>query len=357
MADPKKVSFAQLRVGVMAIVAMIIVAVLIFLLTGQKNIFARTFELRTFMSDSGGITEGSPVRLNGILVGDVATLKLSGSKDPRRIVELDMEIKYDFLTEIPKDSMAGIAAANLLGNKFININRGTQANHVAPGDELQSAPVQDIPELLAQSSKLLDEFQGLLKRVDALLSYVESGQGNIGLLLKDKELYTRLNSTIAEAQQILVDVRTGKGTLSRLIYDDTLANDVHATLDKLNAILAELQQGRGTAGKLLKDEALYADLRHATDQFNQLVSDLQAGRGSAGKILKDDRLYNQINQLVAKVDTTVDKLNSGQGTLGQLMVNPQLYESLNGATGELHQLIKDMRANPKKFLRIKLAIF
>ena len=39
------------------------------------------------------------------------------------------------------------------------------------------------------------------------------------------------------------------------------------------------------------------------------------------------------------------------------MVNPQLYESLNGMTGELHGLVKDMRANPKKFLRIKLAIF
>jgi phospholipid/cholesterol/gamma-HCH transport system substrate-binding protein len=39
------------------------------------------------------------------------------------------------------------------------------------------------------------------------------------------------------------------------------------------------------------------------------------------------------------------------------MVNPQLYETLNGATGELHQLIKDMRANPKKFLSIRLTIF
>jgi phospholipid/cholesterol/gamma-HCH transport system substrate-binding protein len=38
-------------------------------------------------------------------------------------------------------------------------------------------------------------------------------------------------------------------------------------------------------------------------------------------------------------------------------VNPQLYESLNGATRELHELMKDFRANPKKFLRIKLALF
>jgi phospholipid/cholesterol/gamma-HCH transport system substrate-binding protein len=357
MADPKKVSFAQLRVGIMAIVAMIIVAVLIFLITGNKNLFRSTFQLRTFMDDSSGMQEGAPVRLNGIPVGDVEALKLTASKDPRRIVEVDMEIRSSFLTEIPKDSRAGISASNLLGDKFINISKGMQADHVQPGDEIRSVPNQDIPELMAQSAGLLAQFQSLLGRASAILNDVEAGKGNIGKLLKDEELYSRLNSAIAETQQILTDVRSGKGTISRLLYDDTLTNDMHATLDKLNAILAEVQQGHGTAGKLFKDEALYNDLRSATLQFNQLVTDLQAGKGTAGKMLKDDRLFNSINELIGKVDTTIDRLNSGQGTLGQLMVNPQLYESLNGVTVEMHQLVKDMRANPKKFLRIKLAIF
>jgi len=357
MADPKKVSFAQLRVGIMAIVSMIIVGVLIFLLTGSKNLLRRTFELRTFMDDSSGMTDGAPVRLNGIPVGDVDKLKLSGSKDPRRIVEIVMEIRYDYLTEIPKDSRAGISASNLLGDKFINITKGMQADHVQPGDEIASVPNQDIPELMAQSAGLLAQFQSLLGRANSILNDVEAGKGNIGKLLKDEELYSRLNSAVAETQQILKDVRSGKGTISRLLYDDTLANDMHATLDKLNGILSELQQGRGTAGKLFKDEALYNDLRSATTQFNQLLTDLQAGKGSAGKILKDDRLYNQINELLAKVDSTIDKLNAGQGTLGQLMVNPQLYESLNGVTVELNHFVKDLRANPKKFLSIKLVIF
>jgi len=357
MANPQKVSFAQLRVGVMAIVAMIIVAVLIFLLTGQKNFFARSFELRTFMDDSSGMSEGAPVRLNGILAGHAEDLKLSGQTNPRRIVEIDMTIKWEFLNEIPKDSRAGISASNLLGDKFINISRGTSTDHVRPGDEIPSVPNQDIPELVSESANLLTQFQGLLTRVNSLLADVEAGKGNIGKLIKDEELYTRLNSTIAEAQQILTDVRTGKGTITRLLYDDTLYNDLHSSLDKLNAIAADLEQCRGTAGKFLKDDALYDDLRKATTQFNQLMTDLQAGRGTAGKILKDDTLYNQIHGLVAKVDTTIDRLNSGQGTLGQLMVNPQLYESINGATGELQRLLKEMRTNPRKFLQLKFAIF
>jgi phospholipid/cholesterol/gamma-HCH transport system substrate-binding protein len=57
------------------------------------------------------------------------------------------------------------------------------------------------------------------------------------------------------------------------------------------------------------------------------------------------------------VDGIIDKINAGQGTIGQLLVNPQLYDTLNGATGEMQQLLKDIRANPKKFLRVKLALF
>jgi phospholipid/cholesterol/gamma-HCH transport system substrate-binding protein len=38
-------------------------------------------------------------------------------------------------------------------------------------------------------------------------------------------------------------------------------------------------------------------------------------------------------------------------------VNPQLYQTLNGATQEFQSLAKDIRANPKKFLTIRLTIF
>lgn len=357
MANPQKVSFAQMRVGIMALTAIFIMAALIFLLTGQQNFFTRTFQLRTLMDDASGMTEGATVRLNGIQVGMVEKLKLTDSKDPSRIVEIDMSIRTEYLTQIPKDSMGGISASNLLGDKFINITKGTAAEHVQPNDEIRSVPNQDIPELMAQSAGLLAQFQSLLTRVNNILSYVEAGKGNIGKFLKDEELFKRLNDMVAEAQQILTAVRTGKGTLSRFLNEDGLYQDFRASLEKINAILADLQQGRGTAGKFLKDEALFDDLKKTTAQANQLLADLQAGRGTAGKLLKDDTLHNNIVQLIAKVDTTVDKLNSGQGTLGQLMVNPQLYDSLNGATNELRLLLQQVRANPKKFVQLKFSIF
>jgi phospholipid/cholesterol/gamma-HCH transport system substrate-binding protein len=91
--------------------------------------------------------------------------------------------------------------------------------------------------------------------------------------------------------------------------------------------------------------------------LHKLVDDLNAGKGTAGQLLKSDDLSNQLKATIGRIDSLLDKVNSGQGTIGQLLVNQQLYDNLNGATREMHLLMKDFRANPKKFLRIKLAIF
>jgi phospholipid/cholesterol/gamma-HCH transport system substrate-binding protein len=88
-----------------------------------------------------------------------------------------------------------------------------------------------------------------------------------------------------------------------------------------------------------------------------MLDNLKAGKGTAGKLLNDDEVYHQLDLITQKVNSALDKVNSGQGTIGQLVVNPQLYDSLNDATREMDALVKAVRANPKKYLSIKLAIF
>ena len=357
MPDRSKIRWSQLKVGVIAFAAVVILAMLILLLTGSRGIFQRNVTLRTYLDDASGIVESTPVRLNGILVGAVKAVRLSGSKDPKRAVEFEMTIQEKFLKDIPEDSTSEISAANLLGDKFVNITKGRSNTPVKPDAELRSLVGQDIPELMAQSATLLDTLQDISKRADNILRDVDAGKGNLGKLLRDDELYKRLNGIALEGQQLLADVRNGKGTLSKLLYDDSLYQEIRAPIKRIDAMLADLQQGQGSAGKLLKDPQLYDEARQTIAEMRKLMQELNAGKGTAGKLLKDEKLYQQFNALAAKLDTTIDRINSGQGTLGQLLVNPQLYESMHGAMREFQSLAKDMRANPKKFLRIKLAIF
>ena len=357
MADPKKVRWSQLKVGVVGLAAFLILFGLIFLLTSSRGFFQKTAMLHTYMEDASGMSEGTPIRLNGFTIGELDGIALTKSADPKKAVEFQMKVREKFLQQIPVDSVAGISAANLLGDKFINITKGRSPQTVKEDAEIQSLQAQDIPELMAQMANLLQTFQSIVNRIDSLLAGIEQGKGNIGKLLKDDELYTRLNGIAIEGQNLLGDVRHGKGTISKLIYEDDLYQELRAPIKRVDAILADLQSGKGSAGKLLKDPALYDEAKSSLTEIRTLLADLNAGKGTAGKLLKDDKLHQRLDELVAKFNGTIDKINSGQGTLGQLLVNPQLYESLTGATREFQSLAKDMRANPKKFLTIRLTLF
>jgi phospholipid/cholesterol/gamma-HCH transport system substrate-binding protein len=357
MASQKRVQWAQLKSGIVATLAMIIAAVLIFLLTGQGSLFEGEFDLKTYLGDSAGMTENAPVRVNGILAGHIRTVGLSGLKDPKKTVLVLMAINEKYRTAIPKDSKAAISASNLLGDKYINITKGLDPAPVEAGSEIEALQTQDIPEILAQSSNLLGQFQGILGRLDGIVRVVESGEGNIGKLLKDDALYNRLNATAGEVEQIAKDVRNANGTISHLLYDDALYNEIRKPIQRIDDMLAQVQSGKGTAGKLLNDTVIYDEARASIAEAKKLLENLNKGKGTAGKLLNDDEVYKQLTLIAGKVNEAIDKVNAGQGTIGQLVVNPQLYESANSLTKELDSLLKDVHANPRKFLTIKLVLF
>src|SRR5262249_51411718 len=130
MPEAKKVSWAKLRIGIMAAVAMAILGVLIFLLTGSGDIFTSFATLYTYMADSAAMASSTPVRLNGITIGKIDKIEFSGVNDPKKVVVIRMKVRENMLGQIPDDSVAGVDAANLLGDKFINITKGKSATHV-----------------------------------------------------------------------------------------------------------------------------------------------------------------------------------------------------------------------------------
>src|SRR5262245_50749075 len=138
MPAARRVAWAQLRVGLMALVALAIAAALIFLLTGKKKIWTRNDPVYTYMDDAVGLASSSPVRLNGILVGEVKNVSLSGETTPNRVIRIAMEIERDKLNQIPVDSLAAISAENVLGTKFINIKKGQSTQSIQPGAEIRS---------------------------------------------------------------------------------------------------------------------------------------------------------------------------------------------------------------------------
>ena len=102
---------------------------------------------------------------------------------------------------------------------------------------------------------------------------------------------------------------------------------------------------------------MITDTRASIGEAKKMLDELNAGKGTAGKFLKDDDVYNQLDLISKKINTTMDKISGGQGTIGRLMTDPALYDSLTATSGEFSSLLKDFRANPKKFMTIRLVLF
>jgi phospholipid/cholesterol/gamma-HCH transport system substrate-binding protein len=357
MPSQEKKRWAQLRVGLLATGALIILAVLVFVLTSSHGFFKRRVELYTYLDDSAAVAIGSPVRLNGIDIGRISAVKLSGSNDPNRIVRITMEIDEEFLPSIPADSEATIAAENLLGTKYINIKKGRSSMTAQKGSEIKSLDTRAFDEVVQQGYTALSSLDSILKKVDGIVDSITVGKGTIGKLLADETLYNRALNITTEVQKLAETLNGDQGTLGKLMHDPQLYDEVRGTVGRVDKLLDGLQQGEGSAGKLLKDPALYDDARGTIADVRKLLAQINDGQGDVGKLLKSDELHTELKATMGRLDAILDKVNSGQGTLGQLLVNPTLYQSLDGTSREINGLLKDFRANPKKFLRIKISVF
>jgi phospholipid/cholesterol/gamma-HCH transport system substrate-binding protein len=357
MPSQEKKRWAQLRVGLLAAAALVIFAVLVFALTSSRGFFKSRTPLYTFLADSGAVAIGSPVRLNGIDVGRIGAIDLSGSNEPNRVVRVTLEVDDEFLSSIPVDSQAAIAAENLLGTKYINIKKGRSKTTVQKGAEIKSLSTREFEDVVQQGYTALASIDGLLKKLNTVVDDIQGGKGTIGQLLVDDRLYKRALNIADEVQKLTATMNSNTGTLGKLMHDEQLYDDVRGTISRVNTLVDGLQQGQGTAGKLLKDPALYDDTRATIADVRKLINNINDSNGTIGKLIKTDELHEQLKASMGRLDTLLDKINSGQGTLGQLVANPALYESLDSTSREINGLMKDFRSNPKKFLRIKLAIF
>jgi phospholipid/cholesterol/gamma-HCH transport system substrate-binding protein len=349
MPSPEEVAWAKFRVGAMIGCAMGILGVLIYLLMGGADAFQPSANVYAYLKDVTGVEKNSAAQFNGIHVGKVVEVSLSGLKDPNKAVRIDLEIENRYLDAIPVDSTIEVTAANVLDDQLVNINEGKSPQHVVSGTELRPTPPSTI-----NPAQILAGGRQILAQLDAVVRDMETGHGNVGQLVRGDKMYTSMLSKVTQFQRAVHAAGNKDSLTGQLIFDETYYDKLEAPVKRLDHALADWQAGKGSAGKLLKDPAQYERFRKSVANLNRALADLNAGKGPGGKLLKDDELYRRINQILDDLNAQVDSFNSGEGALGQFMANASLYESLQGSMNGLRQMMHDVRENPKKYLRPKL---
>jgi phospholipid/cholesterol/gamma-HCH transport system substrate-binding protein len=198
--------------------------------------------------------------------------------------------------------------------------------------------------MMAQMSRQLERLQAVFTRADNLMSSVDTGSGVIGKIVQNPKLQTGAGVS-GEFDQLMADMQHGHGTFTKLFYEEPLDQQLAAPLKRLDEIMASAE---ATSGRLkeFKD-----GLESVAGEFHTLQAEIDAGKGSFAKL---GQLQARFDELTFKIDRMMDRINSGQGTAGQLTVNPQLSEALAGTTREFQELAKGLRANPRKFITLRL---
>ncbi len=396
----QKLTFSELRVGIFMLGALLITGFLILNSTGNFNPFEKKMRLKVRFPSADGLHSGADVQLSGVSIGKVEEVKFLPPDSPegeRIEATLNVIEKLDNkpINELIRtDSTAQLVATSVLGNdKVVNITPGTAKG--SPVDEnatLPTSPSIGLNQLTATGNDLLAQINKLAIPANEILNKANQGEGTLGRVINDEQLYNDLDGAVSETRdtmqrlQVTVNkINNGDGSAGRLLNDPTLYENLNKTVSKLDAISTDLRTGRGSAGKFLNDDALYLETRNTVaelrksaekisaiaDDVKSITTDLNAGKGTAGKIFRDEKLYDdtreaitRFNSTIARIETLIADAQAGKGTIGKLITDETLYYSVNQTannvatfTGEGTKLLDDFRKNPKKYLRIKLAVF
>lgn len=353
--DPQSGSAA--RVGFVVFIALLLVMAGVYFVGDGGSLFVGHVKYRTRFPTTMGLRTNAPVWLAGEEVGRVTDISFSEDLDPP-LVQVTVSVKSRFQKRIREDSFAWIQTQGLLGDKLVSIKMGHPARPQLPeGSVIPAKDISLIREIVGED--LVSGTGDLLNNLIALLKEINSGQGTVGHLLKNPELYHNLNtftsslSTVTaelaviarDMKEVIGGIREQKGILGKALLSEEYAREVTESVLSARRLLASMEKvmepivkGEGTFGKLLRDEELYRSLKEAgtrtasaAERLDGVLRDLKGNQSVLGRALADRELGERFARLVANLDQgtatlgrILAKVDGGEGSVGMLVHDPSI---------------------------------
>jgi len=361
MPQRKQLTWTELRVGLFVLVGIFIVAIAIFYVTGA-GIWGPKYRLHTYLPEVEGLTIGAPVRLDGIEIGNVDSIRVAPRLPdkppaPSRSIEVVMRIDKRYQDDIRTDSSAGLITEGLLGNRYVSIQRGFVGKPLQADQEIQGREEKAIKQIVERGADLVQNLNAMSVQVKEIVDGIQRGRGSLGKFLVDETAYRHLNNSLDRMEKMVTAIEAGQGTFGKLYASDELYRKADSAVGHFDVILTDVRAGKGSLGKFVTDPSVYDNAKVFLEKGNLVLTDVRAGRGTLGKLTTDETLYTNLRDASGNIRDAAAKLNSNQSTAGKFFTDPQFYDNVSGLAGDMRLLIGDFRQNPKKFLHVKFSIF
>jgi phospholipid/cholesterol/gamma-HCH transport system substrate-binding protein len=203
------------RLGVFIVVTLAVLAAGVFVIGSREYLFHSTYQLKAQFENVAGLAEGADVQVGGVHSGTVTGILLPRRPGEKVTVVIGMAKSTHEL--IKQDSVASIQTEGLLGNEYLAISFGSAGQaDVKDGEILQSQPPFDMADLLKKANGVLDSSQEAILNVtqatahlNSVSAKIDSGQGTVGALVNDKQLYRNLEQTTTTLDATMLQAQTG----------------------------------------------------------------------------------------------------------------------------------------------------
>lgn len=309
----------EIKIGFVFIIATLVLIWGLMYLKGLE-LLTRSRTFYAVYDNVDGLVVSNPVTLNGLQVGQVNVLAFDPKHNGKIVCELYIKGDYPF----PKNSIARIRSSSLLGSKEVAIVLGNSGVVANSGDTL-------LTEIEASLGAEVNKQLAPLKR-------------------KAENLISSIDSVVIIIQQVL-----NKNTRESLVLaidhvKDALGNIAHAT-NTLDTLISS--QRTNISGIIVNVESISRNLKQNNEKITHIINNLSDVSDSLAKA-RIPATIMQVNLAVKSLNTTLEKVNKGEGSLGLLLNDQKLYIDLENAARNLNLLIEDLKANPKKYLKISV---
>lgn len=306
----------HIKTGLFLAIILILFMWFIWKIGTTQQYFGERYILRVYFPNVRGLIVGAPVRLAGVRVGNVSSIKFPESLEKKEIL-VELSIDRDVMDKIREDSLASIKTMGLLGDKYVEITLGSPDKApLKDNDVIRRYEAIEYEEIIGKGTEALGNLvevsislNNLLKEIQQRgtvedLSKALKSMKNFSEELERRKIIARLEESISRINELSSDIKNNPGILNYMIYEkkgaDVIKN-LNEVVLSLKGLTDDLKSKRGLFYELVYNEEnrkLIDDIKKMASDLKEIAEKLEKGEGSLGALINDPSLYERLVMLL-----------------------------------------------------------
>jgi len=282
-------------VGLFVVISLAALFIMVMIIARQEGLFQSYVEYRANFKNVSGLKPGSEVHLAGVTVGSVKEITI----EPTGNTKVTFNVIRRYSDQIREDSRASVGFMGMLGDKSLDLSAGSPGVPAIPPDgPVASIEPLDLTQLLAKMGPSLESLQTILDNLAKISGTLVGKEGDF-------------TKSFDQLKEIFSKVNQGQGSLGLIVNDPQLYPETTATLSSVRKVFAGVGQGKGALGALINDPKFKAQMEQAMENFekttarlpeiskklDELLSKLnQAGKGLPEMVTSGDTMANDVDR-------------------------------------------------------------